>query len=38
MSERLSLRVVLQNNYDSTPAAETKRNDLNLIAGLGFTL
>jgi putative salt-induced outer membrane protein YdiY len=38
MSERLSLRVVLQDNYDSTPAAETKRNDLSLIAGLGFTL
>jgi putative salt-induced outer membrane protein YdiY len=38
MSERLSLRVVLQDNYDSTPAAETKRNDLNLIAGIGVKL
>jgi putative salt-induced outer membrane protein YdiY len=38
MSERLSLRVVLQDSYDSTPAAETERNDLSLIAGLGFTL
>jgi putative salt-induced outer membrane protein YdiY len=38
MSERVSLRVVLQDKYDSTPAAGAKRNDLGLIAGLGFKL
>ena len=38
MSERLSLRVVLQDKYDSTPAADAERNDLSLIAGIGFTL
>ena len=38
MTERVSLRVVLQDKYDSTPAADTERNDLSLIAGLGFTL
>lgn len=38
MSERLSLRVVLQDSYDSTPAEGKERNDLSLIAGIGFTL
>ena len=38
MSEKLSLRVVLQDKYDSTPAAGAEYNDLSLIAGLGFTL
>ena len=38
MSERLSLRVVLQDKYDSTPAAGAVYNDLSLIAGLGFAL
>lgn len=38
MSERLSLRVVLQDKYDSTPAAGAEYNDLSLIAGIGFTL
>lgn len=38
MSERLSLRVVLQDKYDSTPAAGAERNDLSLIAGLGFKI
>ncbi len=38
MTERISLRIVLQDKYDSTPAAGTQRNDLSLIAGLGFTL
>ncbi|MGD9612529.1 MAG: YdiY family protein [Kiritimatiellia bacterium] len=38
MSERLSLRVVLQDKYDNTPAAGKERNDLGLIAGLGIAL
>lgn len=35
---RLSLRVVLQDKYDSTPATGSERNDLSLIAGLGLSL
>lgn len=38
ISERLSLRVVLQDKYDSTPAPGADYNDLSLIAGIGFTL
>jgi putative salt-induced outer membrane protein YdiY len=38
INDHLSLRVVLQNKYDSTPAPGAERNDLSLIAGLGFTL
>ena len=38
MSERLSLRVVLQDKYDNTPAEGKERNDLSLIAGLGISL
>lgn len=38
MSERMSLRVVVQDKYDSTPDATAKYNDLSLIAGVGFTL
>ncbi|HOU21608.1 MAG: DUF481 domain-containing protein [Kiritimatiellae bacterium] len=38
INDRLSLRVVLQDRYDSTPAAGKDRNDLSLIAGLGFSL
>ena len=38
MNDRLSLRVVLQDKYDNTPALNAERNDLSLIAGLGFTL
>ena len=38
MNDHLSLRVVLQDKYDSTPAPGAERNDLSLIAGLGFTL
>jgi putative salt-induced outer membrane protein YdiY len=38
MTDRVSLRVVLQDKYDSTPAVGAERNDLSLIAGLGFTL
>ena len=38
LNDHLSLRVVLQDKYDSTPAPGAERNDLSLIAGLGFTL
>ena len=38
MNDHLSLRIVLQDKYDSTPAPGAERNDLSLIAGLGFTL
>ena len=38
MSERMSLRVVLQDKYDSTPAPGADYNDLSLIAGIGFKL
>ena len=38
MTDRLSLKVALQDKYDNTPAADAERNDLSLIAGLGFTL
>ena len=38
MSDRLSLRVVLQDKYDNTPAEGKERNDLSLIAGIGFQL
>lgn len=38
MNDHLSLRVVVQDKYDNTPAAGAERNDVSLIAGLGFTL
>lgn len=38
INDHLSLRVVLQDKYDSTPAPGSERNDLSLIAGLGWTL
>ena len=38
MNDHLSLRIVLQDKYDSTPAPGAERNDLSLLAGLGFTL
>jgi len=38
INDHLSLRVVLQDKYDNTPAAGAERNDVSLIAGLGFTL
>jgi putative salt-induced outer membrane protein YdiY len=38
MSDRLSLRVVLQNKYDNTPAEGAERNDLSVIAGIGLAL
>lgn len=38
MNARLSLRLVLQDKYDSTPGAGLKKNDLVLIGGLSFKL
>lgn len=38
LNETLSLRVVVQDKYDSTPAAGAEYNDVSLIAGLGLTL
>ncbi|NLG34548.1 MAG: DUF481 domain-containing protein [Lentisphaerae bacterium] len=38
MSDRLSLRVVLQDQYVNLPAEGKERNDLSLIAGVGLTL
>ena len=38
MNDHLSLRVVLQDKYDSTPAPGAERNDLSLIAGFGLSL
>ncbi len=38
MNDHLSLRVVVQDKYDSTPAVDAEYNDVSLIAGLGFTL
>jgi putative salt-induced outer membrane protein YdiY len=36
LNGNLSLRVVLQNKYNSTPAETTKNNDFTLIAGLAL--
>ncbi len=38
MNDRLTLRVVVQEKYDSTPAAGTEYNDVSLIAGIGLNL
>lgn len=38
MNEHLTLRVVVQDKYDSTPAVDAEYNDVSLIAGLGLTL
>ena len=38
INDHLSLRVVVQDKYDNTPAPGAERNDLSLIAGLGLTL
>ena len=38
INDHLSLRVVLQDKYDNTPAAGAERNDVSLIAGLGLSL
>jgi len=36
LTEKLSLRVSLQDNYDNQPAAGRKSNDLRLVTGLGY--
>jgi len=36
ITPKLSLRVVLQDSYDSQPAAGREHNDIRLIAGLGY--
>ncbi len=38
MNSRLSLRLVLQDKFDSTPGKGLKQNDLVLIGGLTFKL
>lgn len=38
MNARLSLRVVLQGQYDATPAADVKRTDVSLVSGLRLAL
>jgi putative salt-induced outer membrane protein YdiY len=38
MTDRLSLKVVLQDKYDSTPAEGAEYNDVSVIAGIGITL
>jgi len=38
LSARLSLRIVLQSKYDSTPGAGLEKNDLGLFAGLSLSL
>jgi putative salt-induced outer membrane protein YdiY len=38
INDHLSLRVVLQDKYDNTPAPGAERNDVSLIAGLSYTL
>ena len=38
MSERLNLRVVLQDQYKSRPAEGKDRNDVSVIAGIGLSL
>ena len=38
MTDRVSLKVVVQDKYDSTPAAEAEYNDISVIAGVGLTL
>jgi putative salt-induced outer membrane protein YdiY len=38
MTTRVSLRLVLQDKYDNTPAAGLKKNDLTIIGGIGIRL
>lgn len=38
INARLTVRVVLQNQYDSRPAADVEKSDLTLIAGIGVKL
>lgn len=36
LTEKLTLRVVFQDNYDNQPAPDRKKNDMRLIAGLNY--
>jgi putative salt-induced outer membrane protein YdiY len=36
LTEKMSLRVSLQDNYDNQPAAGRKSNDLRLVTGIGY--
>ncbi len=36
LTEKMSLRVSLQNNYDNEPAPGRKSNDLRLVTGIGY--
>ena len=36
LTEKMSLRVSLQDNYDNQPAAGRKANDLRLVTGIGY--
>jgi len=38
MNDRVSLRVVLQDKYDSTPGEGLEQNDVTLVAGIGIKL
>ena len=38
LNGNLSLRIVLQNRYDNTPAPGKKHNDLTFLAGIGYRL
>lgn len=38
INDRLSLRFVVQDSYNSEPAADADENDLSLLAGFGFKL
>ena len=38
MNDHLSLRLVVQNKYDNTPADGRERNDVSVLAGLSFSL
>ena len=38
MTERINLRVVLQDQFNSRPAPDKEKNDLQLIAGIGYKL
>jgi len=36
ITKKMSLRLVLQDNYNSMPSAGRKHNDLRLLAGIGY--
>lgn len=38
MTERISLRVVVQDKYNSDPAEGKEYNDVSLLAGIGLSL